>query len=1249
MANLALVIDPAPTLSGGNKVLRMLDKIERKALRVSNAMAKMLRPSTASMKAFETRLTRVENKFKKFGRTQDKVQKNITKRSNTSARSIGNLIKGFTNLFNVGGRAGLAVGEGAAAIGTLGTTAAVTGGLIIGLVAGLVLLLAAVLAVGLTIKLIAKTIKFVIIETIAWEKELINVAKTANLTDRGIVTLTKGIQGMLAVLPVTRTELLGIAEVAGQMGIQGVKNILEFTQAIAQLSLTSNIIGREGATAMARFLKVTNTGVRFVEELSSVITALGNNYAATESEILNMTTQLAQNVAAFDISAEKILSLSAVMKSLGIETEVGSSVVGRAFNEIANSIDKGGESLESLRKITRLSFDELKRLDSFDIFIKTLEGLRRVQEEGGNVSETLRSIGLEGVRNRKVLLTLANNTDQVADALALANAEMKDTNALFDEVARRSQTADASITLFQNSLTSAAAAFLTTTNVSASFFDEMTNLVHGFQTSTLESEKFQTELRIVAGNMVKAIKITAILADIFLTFAVEAAGVAFEVGKVALAIMAMDAQSDPLIRKLVLAGKRMDGFGLSVTETGKKLAKIAEILKEDPLKVFGDPQTKKELKAQNEELRRLNNEIREFAQASDNATRALLRQENAQRRLSSLRQEKRQVFRDPTSAVLAAAAGETDTEGKVREAAKKLRQIITEEFFLSGKDLRSADVITAIDNLVKEGRVRIESLFDLKNIAKAFRKNIDNMAKDVEKFFDSVDKSRGKTLIKIESVFGSKAEAEASANLKKFSDNLVNARKAELELIKLAKAAFNDQAKAIKESNDLMKSGGSELQTRLTGNQQAFESLRAEIEIGSKVLISRISDTDASAKSAENLTKAIENITSAATANRAIEALGGDFGEENQNQVKDLITQLTELGNISRTIQSELATQDSVTKMLTANENELAIITEQLNKTLKTNTQFTDENVEALMKRAKETLIAQIALTKLSDAAEAFKKATEDSTKPLEQSIKTLNEEILKLSGAGSFALIEQQAAASLKSIQLHLEDVRTAAKAALGSATTDEAIKITAALKQYEAAADTASMKTLQLKDRTIELTKEFERLKLTKEIADTLGDNFANAFTDIITGTKSVSEAFRDMANSILKEIIRITIAKQIAGAISGAILGGFTGGQAGGGGSFSGGGASVGFAKGGIVDSPTFMGTSGGRPVVAGEAGAEAVIPLTRVGGKLGISGKDINNSTTNNKVITVNMTVITKDADSFRSSKRQIASGIKRTIG
>jgi hypothetical protein len=49
----------------------------------------------------------------------------------------------------------------------------------------------------------------------------------------------------------------------------------------------------------------------------------------------------------------------------------------------------------------------------------------------------------------------------------------------------------------------------------------------------------------------------------------------------------------------------------------------------------------------------------------------------------------------------------------------------------------------------------------------------------------------------------------------------------------------------------------------------------------------------------------------------------------------------------------------------------------------------------------------------------------------------------------------------------------------------------------------------------------------------------------------------------------------------------------------------GDSLGFAKGGIVDQPTYLGSAGGRSVVGGEAGAEAVMPLGRdSSGRLGV---------------------------------------------
>jgi hypothetical protein len=65
-------------------------------------------------------------------------------------------------------------------------------------------------------------------------------------------------------------------------------------------------------------------------------------------------------------------------------------------------------------------------------------------------------------------------------------------------------------------------------------------------------------------------------------------------------------------------------------------------------------------------------------------------------------------------------------------------------------------------------------------------------------------------------------------------------------------------------------------------------------------------------------------------------------------------------------------------------------------------------------------------------------------------------------------------------------------------------------------------------------------------KEVADTIADSFGKAFTSIMDGTKSTSDAFKDMARQIIADLYQIYVVKQITGFISGAIdnfLGGFT----------------------------------------------------------------------------------------------------------
>jgi len=138
-------------------------------------------------------------------------------------------------------------------------------------------------------------------------------------------------------------------------------------------------------------------------------------------------------------------------------------------------------------------------------------------------------------------------------------------------------------------------------------------------------------------------------------------------------------------------------------------------------------------------------------------------------------------------------------------------------------------------------------------------------------------------------------------------------------------------------------------------------------------------------------------------------------------------------------------------------------------------------------------------------------------------------------------------------------------------------------------------------------ELNKEIdyfnEQLRLSKAIADGLGDSFAGAFGEFVMGTKSAQEAFAGMmgniANVFMQEFQRMVAQKAAAGLL-GLVGNLFTGGI---GGMFGGGGSGdprvnvdsaflPHLAEGGIVTKPTMA--------LIGEAGKEAVIPLDKLDG-------------------------------------------------
>ena len=87
---------------------------------------------------------------------------------------------------------------------------------------------------------------------------------------------------------------------------------------------------------------------------------------------------------------------------------------------------------------------------------------------------------------------------------------------------------------------------------------------------------------------------------------------------------------------------------------------------------------------------------------------------------------------------------------------------------------------------------------------------------------------------------------------------------------------------------------------------------------------------------------------------------------------------------------------------------------------------------------------------------------------------------------------------------------------------------------------------------------------------------------------------------------------------------------------------GGRVVPFAQGGVVAAPTYFPMAQGLGLM-GERGAEAVMPLARgPDGRLGVAAGG------GGRPVSVNVTIATPDAESFRRSQAQVSAGLARAV-
>ncbi|WP_423243076.1 phage tail tape measure protein [Enterococcus hirae] len=313
--------------------------------------------------------------------------------------------------------------------------------------------------------------------------------------------MEKGLRDLAKELPASHEEIAGVAEAAGQLGIQ-TDNVVSFTKTMIDLGESTNMSAETAATSLARLANITKLPQDKFSNLGSAIVELGNNFATTESEITEMSLRLAGAGTQIGLSQADIVGLATALSSVGIEAEMGGSALSKAmvnmqvatqtgldamnqleeqtgmsrrelellasnnskgFKELAQSIGKttdeingtisASKNLEGFADIAGMTAEEFKQAfgkDATGAIAAFIQGLGHAEEKGTTAIEMLDSMGISEVRLRDSLLRAGSASELFKDSISKANKAFEQNTALTDEANKRYETTESKVKALKN-------------------------------------------------------------------------------------------------------------------------------------------------------------------------------------------------------------------------------------------------------------------------------------------------------------------------------------------------------------------------------------------------------------------------------------------------------------------------------------------------------------------------------------------------------------------------------------------------------------------------------------------------------------------------------------------------------------------------------------------------------------------------------------------------------------------------------
>jgi TP901 family phage tail tape measure protein len=291
-----------------------------------------------------------------------------------------------------------------------------------------------------------------------YESAFAGVKKTVDGTPEQFSKLSASIRNMAKEMPASATEIANVAEAAGQLGVP-IGSIEGFTKTMINLGVSTNLSAEEAATSISKIGNIMQVSGDDLDTWSAkfgaAVVGLGNNFATTESDIVQMSNRLAASGKLAGLTMPEILGLATAMSSVGIEAEAGGTAMTQTLTGISNAVSEGGEKLKIYADTAGMTAEQFaekwktKPAEALQDFIK---GLGKASESGKDANKILEELGLTGVRQSNMLKSLGLAAETMGKAMNVANSEWEKGTALTDEASKRYETMESKLQMLKNEL-----------------------------------------------------------------------------------------------------------------------------------------------------------------------------------------------------------------------------------------------------------------------------------------------------------------------------------------------------------------------------------------------------------------------------------------------------------------------------------------------------------------------------------------------------------------------------------------------------------------------------------------------------------------------------------------------------------------------------------------------------------------------------------------------------------------------------